>query len=370
MARILITGLKAPAGGVESAVLAYTERFDHAAVETDFAFVCGKVPFEDRLHGEAFYLPNRVRHPLAYRKQLKAIFDGKSYDALWCNYSGLTNIDFLKAAKRRGVPVRIIHAHAARHSWGNRVMKYLVPFFHNKNQKVVDRYTTDFWACSKKAATFMFGPALAETTRIVPNAVDTKQFIADPATKQAVRKEWGIPENAVVIGHVGRMCVEKNQLFLLKIMKEITAQNENTVLLFVGDGELHDEVTTYANTLGIADKVIFTGSRSDVPALLQAMDVFLLPSLTEAFPVTVVEAQAANVPCVVSSEAVVREADITGSTSFLSLEDAPSLWAKAVLSAANITLENGAEALVSAGFDSKTAANTLQSFFTKGDSTV
>ena len=370
MARILITGLKEPAGGVESAVLAYTERFDHNAVETDFAFVCGKVSFEDRLHGEAFYLPNRVRHPLAYRKQLKAIFSNKSYDALWCNYSGLTNIDFLKEAKRRGVPVRIIHAHAARHSWGNRLMKYLVPFFHNKNQKIIDRYPTDFWSCSKKAATFMYGSALAETTRIVPNAVDTKRFVTDPATAQAVRKEWRIPENAVVIGHVGRMCAEKNQLFLLRIMKEIAAQNENAVLLFVGDGELRDEVTTYAGTLGLDDKVIFTGTRSDIPALLQAMDVFLLPSLTEAFPVTVVEAQAANVPCVVSSEAVVREADITGSTTFLSLEDSTAQWAKAVLSAADTTPKNGIEALVSAGFDSETAAATLQSFFTKGDFSV
>ncbi len=367
MSSILITGLKEPAGGVESAVLAYTERFDHSAVETDFAFVCGEVSFKDRLHGEAFYLPNRVRHPIAYRKQLKAIFRNKSYDALWCNYSGLTNIDFLKEAKRCGVPVRIVHAHAARHSWGNRLMKYLVPFFHNKNQKVIDKYVTHFWSCSKKAAVFMFGEALAERTRIIPNAVDTKRFTDTAETKEGMREKLGIPENTVVIGHVGRMCVEKNQLFLLDIMKEVVAQNEQTVLLFVGDGELKASVTAYADSLGITDKVIFTGSRSDVPDLLRAMDVFLLPSVTEAFPVTVVEAQAADVPCVVSSQAVVREADITATTAFLSLEDAPALWAKAVLKTAQKTVQNGAAALVEAGYDSEAAAQKLQAFFEKGD---
>ena len=216
----------------------------------------------------------------------------------------------------------------------------------------------------------MFGNALAETARVIPNAVDTARFLNTPKSKQTVRNEWNIPESAVVVGHVGRMCVEKNQRFLLDIMKEIAAQNQDAVLLFVGDGELKADVTAYADSLGITDRVIFTGSRNDIPALLQAMDVFLLPSLTEAFPVTVVEAQAANVPCVVSSEAVVREADITGSTTFLSLEDTPKRWAESVLSAATVSLGNGAEALVAAGYDSKTAAETLQAFFEKGDTAV
>ena len=370
MTRVLITGLKEPAGGVESAVLANTERFDHQSVETDFAFVCGKVPFEDRLHGEAFYLPNRVRHPFAYRKALKAIFDCKQYDALWCNYSGLTNIDFLKEAKRHGVPVRILHGHAARYSWGNRIMQYLVPFFHTKNQKIVDRYATDFWACSMKAARFMFGEQLAKRTRIIPNAVDTARFVDNADKGVAVRREFGIADDAVVIGHVGRMCVEKNQAFLLDIMKEIVTLDSRAVLLFVGDGELHDAVIGHAESIDIADHVIFTGSRNDIPALLAAMDVFVLPSITEAFPVTVVEAQAADLPCVVSSEAVVPEADLTNSTVFLSLTDEPSVWAKAVLDTVHVTLQNGAETLIEAGFDTVTAAKNLESFFKKGADSV
>ena len=134
MTRILITGLKEPLGGVENAILAYTENFDESEIITDFAFICGEISFANRINnGNIIYLPNRVRHPITYRKKLKQIFESTQYDALWCNYSGLTNIDFLKMAKKHGVKKRIIHSHAARYTWGNIVMKYLVPFFHKKN---------------------------------------------------------------------------------------------------------------------------------------------------------------------------------------------------------------------------------------------
>ena len=155
MTRILIAGLKEPPGGVESAVLAYTDNFSHSEITADFAFICGEISFSDRIkNGKALYLPNRIKHPLLYRRRLREIFAEGNYDALWCNYSGLTNIDFLKAAKKYGVTTRIIHAHTSRHSWGNALMKYLVPYFHNKNQKKVEKYTTAFWACSKKSAEF------------------------------------------------------------------------------------------------------------------------------------------------------------------------------------------------------------------------
>ena len=140
MTRILITGLKEPLGGVENAVLAYTENFDTSEITTDFAFICGEISFANRINnGNIIYLPNRIRHPIEYRKKLKQIFKSTQYDALWCNYSGLTNIDFLKTAKKYGVKKRIIHSHAARYTWGNVAMKYLVPFFHKKNQKNVDK---------------------------------------------------------------------------------------------------------------------------------------------------------------------------------------------------------------------------------------
>ncbi len=364
MRKILVVGLKEPLGGVENAVLAYTDNFDTSNLIVDFAFVCGRVSFEERIrNGKAIYLPNRVKHPLLYRKKLKQIFIETKYDALWCNYSGLTNIDFLKEAKKKQVPIRIIHSHTSKHSWGNQLMKYLVPFFHNKNQKIVDRYVTDYWTCSKKSADFMFGKKLSQKAVIIHNTVDTDMFSKDENIKADVLNEFGISKDATVIGHVGRMCVEKNQCFLLDVFKEVLKINQKAVLLFVGDGELKDTIISYAKEIGIENSVIFTLSRKDIPRLLGAMDVFLLPSITEGFPVTVIEAQAANVPCVVSSEAVVKETDLTDTTRFVSLEENVEVWAKTVLEASNESLTNGAEKLKAAGFDSKIESEKIQKFF-------
>lgn len=370
MTNILIAGLKEPPGGVESAVLAYTDNFSSDEITTDFAFICGTVSFENRIkNGQALYLPNRIKHPVLYRKKLKEIFSMGNYDALWCNYSGLTNIDFLKAAKKAGVKTRIIHAHTAKLSWGNIVMKYLVPFFHTKNQKVIDRYTTDFWACSKKSAEFMYGKEIAKRTIVISNGVDTEKFFKNKETRNDVCKEFGIPEDCIIIGHIGRMCKEKNQTFLLDILKEATKINNNVRLLFIGDGELRESIMNYAREISVSDSVIFTLSRNDIPRLLCAADVFLLPSLTEGFPVTVVEAQAADVPCVVSTEAVVKEADITGSVTFVSLKKNATEWATETLKAAETTPENGKAILKEKGFDCKTEATKIQRFF-KGDKTV
>ena len=363
MTRILIAGLKEPPGGVEAAVLAYTENFDNKII-TDFVFICNEITFADRiLNGNTIYLPNRVRHPILYRKKLKQIFKSNKYDALWCNYSGLTNIDLLKTAKKHGVKTRIIHSHAAKYSWGNIIMKYLVPFFHNLNQKVVDKYATDFWACSKKAATFMFGEKLAQKAVIIPNAIDTDKFDIDDNVRYEIRDEFGIDHNSTVIGHIGRMCREKNQRFVLDIFKETQKIQNDAVLLFVGDGELREDIFSYAKELGIEKNVVFTLTRTDIPKLLKAMDVFLITSLIESFCIVLIEAQCANLPSVVSLEAIDKELNMTDSMKFLSLNESSEVWAKTVLEAVNIKYENGRFKIKDNGYDCKTEAKKLQLFF-------
>ncbi len=368
MTRILIAGLKEPPGGVENAVLAYTENFDNSEIVTDFAFICGKISFANRIkNGNIIYLPNRVRHPFMYRKKLKMIFKSNQYDALWCNYSGLTNIDFLKMAKKHGIPKRIIHAHTAKHSWGNIVMKYLVPFFHNKNQKVVDKYATDYWACSQKAADFMFGNKLSQKAVIIPNAIDTDKFHPYESIEEEVRKEFGIDKNTFVIGHVGRMCIEKNQFFLLDVFKEVQKKRPDSVLLFIGDGKLRDSILSYAKELKFEKNVIFTLARTDISRLLNAVDVFVLPSLTEGFPVSLIEAQASDVPSVTSEEAVAKEINMTNSINFVSLEKSAEEWADVIIETENIKFTGGKEIIKQKGYDCKTEAKKLQDFFKKGE---
>ena len=364
MKKLLIFGLKDPAGGVESAVMSYVRHFDRDAIAADFA-VFGEdfslAPEIESSGGKVLYLPVRRRAPLGYRAAAEAVFRDDRYDAVWCHFSGLTNIDFLINAKKYGVPLRVAHAHTASLPWGSPLMKYPVIAAHEKNKRAVDLYATHLFACSRSAASFMYGEKNAAMTRIVPNAADLSRFtVSDGA---ATRKALGIPTDAFVVGHVGRMCVAKNQKFLIDIFAALRKTNPNAVLLFVGDGELRDEIHAHAAASGCADAIVFTGARTDLPELYAAMDVFCLPSLTEGFPVTAVEAQACGLPCAVSAQAVEESVNISGAVRFVPLTAAPEAWARELLSAGAQGKRDCRAALEQAGFEIVSAAKKLQDFF-------
>lgn len=364
MTRLLIFGLKDPAGGVESAVMSYVRHFDHDAIAADFAVFGADfslAPEIESMGGKVLYLPVRRRDPLGYRAAAEKIFRDDRYDAVWCHFSGLTNIDFLINAKKYGVPLRAAHAHTASLPWGSPLMKYPVIAAHEKNKRVIDKYATHLFACSRSAAAFMYGEKNAAKAMIVPNAADLSRFAVSDG--KDARKSLGIPEDAFVAGHVGRMCVAKNQKFLIDIFAALHKINPNAVLLFVGDGELRDEVRAHAAASGCGDAVVFTGARTDLPGLYAAMDVFCLPSLTEGFPVTAVEAQACGLPCVVSAQAVEESVNISGAVRFVSLAASPEAWAKELLSAGAQGKRDCRKALEQAGFEIVSAAKKLQDFF-------
>ena len=365
MKKVLIVGLKDPAGGVESAVMEQVRHLDTNEVRADFALFTENFSFEQEITergGRVIYFPSRVTARREYKAALKAAFETEKYDAVWCNFSGLTNIDFLKEARRAGVGCRIAHAHTAQFAWGNILMKYLVPMLHYKNQRVIDKAATKLWACSPAAAEFMFGKKNLSKTEIVNNPVDTEKYVKNEAVRREVRAEFSITDEKVII-HVGRMCVAKNQKFLLDIFSQVLKLDPSARLLFVGDGELQDEIMSYAEQFSFGSSVIFTGARRDVPRLLQAADAFLLPSVTEGLPVTAVEAQAAGLCCVVSKEAVPPMTDVTGNVRFLSLADHPSVWAGEVLKATECAVSDGAERVAKGGYGLKENVERLQKVF-------
>lgn len=182
-------------------------------------------------------------------------------------------------------------------------------------------------APSTEAAEFMFGKNCIKKGRaiLLHNAIDLSLFHYDIAAGIRIRNELNIPAETTIIGHVGRFNQQKNHAFLLDVFKAYSCKNGNSVLLLVGKGELEPAIKEKASELGILDRIIFTGVRSDVPALLSAMDVFVFPSLYEGMPNTVIEAQATGLPCLIA-DTITREADITGLVHYLSLDSADA-WA-------------------------------------------
>lgn len=133
-------------------------------------------------------------------------------------------------------------------------------------------------------------------------------------------------------------------------------------MLLVGDGDLRGETEALTVELGIQDNVIFAGMRSDVNRMLQAMDVFLFPSVYEGLPLSIIEAQAAGLPCLISDKVPI-ECRKTDLVSQLSLNDSLSAWKDAVIDAGKVLKRDTSGEISDAGFDICKNAKWLEDFY-------
>ena len=229
----------------------------------------------------------------------------------------------LEAARRAGVPCRIQHSHAARREKSplSRLL-FSLALWRGR------RAATHYFACGNDAAVAAFGKGSLDKGRvtILKNGIDTAAFAYSAEARTRTREALGIGEGTAVIGMVARFTRQKNHAAALKIFEAYLENRKNSVLLLVGDGHLLPRIKDLAQSLFPKDAVRFLGVREDVAALLSAMDVFLLPSRFEGLPITLIEAQAAGLPAVVS-DTVTREADFSGKVTFLNTSDAAAFAA-------------------------------------------
>ena len=196
---------------------------------------------------------------------------------------------------------------------------------------------------------------------VLNNAIDTDLYTYNKEKADKVKKEFGI-ENKFVVGHVGRFNPQKNHEFLIAVFNEVKKVKQDSVLILVGDGDLRPGIEQKVQDLGLSEKVIFTGVRSDVNDLMQGMDAFLFPSLYEGLPVTMVEAQASGLKCIISDK-VPLECKMTENVEVVKLEESPQNWAKKVLKYEKYERQNTKEDIVKANFDIKVNAKYLQEFY-------
>ncbi len=363
MTKVLVYGLKDPIGGVERVIFEYIRCImkKHNDITFDFIFHFDSFSLEKDIKEmgcNVIYLPSRKDNYKLYKNALSALFDENDYNAVWGNYCGLTNIDLLKIAKKHNIPVRIAHSHVTKLYWGSRIASVIGPVLHHINKFILPNFTTDYWACSTEAGKFMFPKSTHGKIVMINNAVDTDVFYPSVEKRATIRRTLNFDDDTIVIGHVARICEAKNQAFLLKTFNEIIKINPKAKMLFVGDGELREYIHETAKQLNLNNHIIFTGKRDDVNDLLNAMDVFVLPSLAEGFGICVIEAQACNVPCVVS-DIVPAETDITETTKFVPLDQSPKEWAKIILQQANVKLDNGIENVAKHNFEIHAEASKI-----------
>ena len=217
-------------------------------------------------------------------------------------------------------------------------------------------------ACSKKAGIWLYGNRACNSEKyfFLPNAVDLEKYHINEQIRQEYRQLFGLGEN-LVFGHVGRFHESKNHPFLLETFAKIHRENENTILLLIGDGELRGMIEETVKRYGLEKAIVLLGLRRDVDNLLQAMDVLLFPSVWEGLPVTVIEAQAAGVPCIISDN-ITTDVDVTELVYRLPINDTIK-WKDLALS--GLQRKDVSDKVKESGFDVKESARMLASFYEK-----
>lgn len=342
-------------GGLETMLMNYYRQVDRSRVQFDFlTHRDGEKDYDAEIRalgGRIYHVPPVNPFSASYHRALDDFFSQHPEYRVVHSHLDCMSADVLRAAKKHGVPVRIGHGHS---SSQDKDAKYLLKLLCKRG---IPAQATHLFACAKEAGEWMFGGA---PFRVLPNAIDAAAYRGDAAVRRDVRTELGL-EDAVVLGHVGRFSEPKNHPFLIDLFAEAVKRESKARLLLVGGGEGRSAVEEKARALGLADKVLFLGVRSDVNRLLQAVDVFVFPSLYEGLPVSLVEAQAAGLPCVISDR-VPPESVLTACVERLPLGNA-AMWADGVLAAARKGRSDTYGAVCAAGFDIAQNAKWLEEFY-------
>ena len=344
-------------GGLETMIMNYYRHIDRKRIQFDFLVHRDQEADYDSeirsLGGIIYRIPPLNPFSRNYLTALDSFFATHSeYKIVHCHLDCMAGIP-LKYAKKHNVPVRIAHAHTCSQ---DKDAKYFLKLLYKRN---IHHYATDLFACGAQAGQWMFR---THDFTILNNAIDAASYVFQTNVRQSMRNGLGIVENILVIGHVGRFSPPKNHRFLLQVFACIARTTPSAKLLLVGDGSLRGSIEQQANALGIRDQIIFTGVRSDIPQLLQAMDVFLFPSLYEGLSIAIIEAQAAGLPCLIS-DSIPEECKKTELVHLLPLSQSADIWAQELLRIRSLPRKNTLAEIQSAGFDIQENTLWLQNYY-------
>lgn len=345
-------------GGVEAVVLNYYKFIDKHKVQFDF--ICDSdstdIPYEEieSLGGKVILIPP-YQKIFAYQKELKRVLKEGNYQIVHSHINTLSVFP-LRAAKKVGVPIRIAHSHSTsnKKEWKKNLIKNILRPF----SKV---YATHYFACTEHAGRWLFGNKAFDEGKVlvVNNGIDIDKYVFNEKTRKEKRKEIGLKDTNIVIGHIGRFMTQKNHEFLIDIFEKLYKHNKEYRLILVGQGPLQDAIEEKVNKLGLSKVVYFLGQKTDANKYYQAMDLFLFPSLYEGLGMVVVEAQVSGLPCVVSTE-VPQIAKVSEKIKFIDLNSSIDEWTNAVEKITSKDRSISLEKVRECGFDIKEEAKKLE----------
>ncbi|WP_196594223.1 glycosyltransferase family 1 protein [Pectinatus sottacetonis] len=316
-------------GGVEAVIMNYYRNIDRNKIQFDF-IIDGyeKSLLDDEIEslgGKVYKVEPYSKNIFKYIYQIYRIIKENNYQIIHSNMNTLS-VFSLFAAWLAGAKIRIIHNHstAVKSEKMRSLLKYILRPFNTI-------FANKYLACSRVAGKWMFGQKAVKTgkIKIINNAINIDKFIYNENLRQQLRKELDIKEDTLVIGHVGRFMYQKNHDFLIEVFNKIYEQDNNSILLLIGDGPLKQTIKNKIEKYGLGNSVKFLGVRKDVNKLYNVMDIFLFPSHYEGLGMVGVEAQINGLHCLVADN-IPSEIKISDKIKFLPISDS-NLWASEIL---------------------------------------
>lgn len=364
MLRILHVIGSMGSGGAEAMLMSLYRMMDRTQIQFDFVVHTKDKSFYDdeikTLGGKIFRTERfNVLNYFPYKKFWDSFFiQHPEYSIVHGHINSSAAIYLASAKKYRRIAV--VHSHATR-SQENNLRSYAFLLF-----SYPIRYISDyFFACSQQAGIDRFGKKVVESSRfkVLNNGIQVERYTYNPAVRVKMRKQYGVADDTLLVGHVGRFTFAKNHKFLLDVFQQLHQKEPNSVLWLIGVGELEDEIRKQIVWMHLDEAVVFMGQTNRVYDYLQAMDLFLFPSVFEGLGISLVEAQAAGLPCVVS-ENIQPEADIgCGLITQRNISDGSPQWAADALTRRDLERVDTSAFVVKSGFDIRETAKHLQQFY-------
>lgn len=353
-------------GGQESIVMNVLKAIDRTDMIIDVAtpYYCDNNYYKDiikQISGKLYcwelpFRPGKSR--FFYIKLVREFLNRHPYDVIHIHSGSVSALAYMAyAAKKAGVKKIVVHSHAS----GTENIKHFV--LKKLMGPIFLISATDYCACSVLAADFKFPHSVVKKKcNIIKNGIDTSLFKYNKGTREEIRKNLGISETTFVVGHVGRFSIEKNHVFLVNVFAEIKKQNVDSKLILIGSGEEEENIKNKIEQFGLKENVIFVGNVNDVYNYMQAMDVFVQPSLFEGFSIVALEAQGVGLP-VVLSDIIPKEVAITDNVQYIPLESSYKEWADKIIKCKGLERKDTREQIVAYDCDIRTTAEIIRNIY-------